>query len=373
MDRARESEIRRDLEKKMVFLVGPRQTGKTWLASRIGESYPKSVYLNHDSGADRRIIERGAWIPDADLVILDEIHKMRGWKNHLKGIWDTRPTGQRFLITGSARLDTIRQTGDSMAGRFFRHRLLPFTPAELVRLGESPSVDRLLERGGFPEPFLAEDSVEAGRWRTLYADGLIQEDIVDFERIANLRAMRLVLTMLRERVGSPVSFSSIARDIGISPNTAAKYTAILESLFIVFLVTPHSRNIARSLLKEPKIYFFDTGFVKGDAGAVFENLVALCLLKDVWARADLDGEECELRYLRTKDGEEVDFCVIRNGEPELFIEVKLSDDAPGRTLRKFRERYGVRSIHLVKDLKNERTESGIEVRRAADWLAALRE
>lgn len=336
----------------MVFLVGPRQSGKTWLARRIAGSFRDSAYLNYDSLDDKRIIEKGAWMPESRLLVLDEIHKMTDWKNRLKGMWDTRPAGQRFLITGSARLDTERQSGESMAGRFVRHRLLPFTPAELTQMGESPSLDRLLERGGFPEPFLAENGTEAERWRSLYVDGLIHEDVPELERIADLRAMRTVLSMLRERVGSPVSFSSVSRDVGVSPNTVMKYVAALESLFIVFLVTPFSRKIGRSLLKEPKIYFFDAGMVRGEPGQAFENLAAL------------EGEDTELHYIRTKDGEEVDFCLTRAGTAELFLEAKLSDDVPSRSLRRFHERHGVPAIQLVKDLKNDR---------AADWLSRLRE
>ncbi len=372
MERIRTKAILRDLEKKMVFLVGPRQSGKTWLARRIGEGFAKTVYLNCDSRPDRTLIERGAWLPDAELLILDELHKMSDWKNKLKGIWDTRPSGQRIMVTGSARLDTWRQSGDSLAGRFFSHRLLPFSPAELSSQNQGPSIERLLDRAGFPEPFLTTDETEARRWRSQYVDGLLREDILDFRNIGDLRSMRLVLEILRERVGSPLSYSSIARDIGVSPNTVIKYVSILEALFIVFLITPYSKNIARSLLKEPKIYFYDIGMVKGDRGLVFENLVALSLLQDVWARNDLEAAAASLHYIRTKDGDEIDFCLARNGEPVALIEAKLADDEPSRPLRKFAARFPVKSIQVVKDLKHEYDSNGIELRRAADWLAELR-
>jgi predicted AAA+ superfamily ATPase len=126
---------------------------------------------------------------------------MEGWKNYLKGIYDTKPAYQQILVTGSARLDAFRQRGDSLAGRFFRHRLNPLSMAEIPDATDR-DMDVLLERGGFPEPFLAESVDDANRWRLQYIDGLIRTDILDFERIHDFRAIQLVFELLRRRVGS---------------------------------------------------------------------------------------------------------------------------------------------------------------------------
>ena len=125
MDRLQTASLLRDLEKKMVFLVGPRQVGKTWLAREIGTRYERTVYLNYDNRADRDVIAKEAWLPGTGLLILDEIHKMKDWQRYLKGIFDTRPPGLRILVTGSARMDVLSRGGESLAGRYFRHRLLP--------------------------------------------------------------------------------------------------------------------------------------------------------------------------------------------------------------------------------------------------------
>ena len=129
MDRAQAKFILRDLERKIVFIVGPRQVGKTWLARSMESYFKRPLYLNYDSVSDREIVEAEAWREATDLLILDELYKMPYWKNYLKGLYDTKPSHLRVLVTGSARLDVFRQSGDSLAGRFFCHHLLPFSPA----------------------------------------------------------------------------------------------------------------------------------------------------------------------------------------------------------------------------------------------------
>jgi len=131
MERYQKRAILRDLNKKMVFLAGPRQAGKTTLAKNIAQEFKDSfVYLNYDRLEDRKIIVKEAWLPSTELIILDEIHKMPKWKNYLKGVYDTKSSHQKILVTGSARLEIFNKVGDSLAGRYFLHRLMPLSPAE---------------------------------------------------------------------------------------------------------------------------------------------------------------------------------------------------------------------------------------------------
>ena len=370
MERAQTSYILNDLKKKMVFIIGPRQVGKTWLAKRVSEQYKNPMYLNYDRFEDSDLIKKEAWPETTDLLIFDEIHKMPEWKNFVKGIFDTKPQSLHLLVTGSARLETFRQSGDSMAGRFFRHRLFPLSYRELPDK-KPDAIDRLIIRGGFPEPFLAKDDIDADRWRQQYIDGLIRTDVLDFERVHDLHTMQTVLELLRRRIGSPVSFNSIAEDVQVSPNTIGRYIEILEALFIVFRITPYSRNIARSLLKEPKIYFYDTGMVIGDEGARFENMIAVSLHKHVCGVSDYLGKQADLKYIRTKDGEEVDFCIIEKDKPLQIVEVKAGGRDFGSSLKKIHSKYGLPAVAVIKTLKREFKEDGIPVMPAAQYLKGL--
>ena len=384
MDRYASARIRIDLTRKIVFLTGPRQVGKTVLAqSLIADTDPGAArYFNYDVQPDRAVLHRQSWLPDTALLVFDELHKMADWKGWLKGVGDGRPAGQRILVTGSARLDTFRKGGDSLAGRFRTIRLHPISVREWLELGPDGNIPapaqseralgQLLERGGFPEPLLADDHAEARRWRQQYLDGLLREDVLEFSRIHELNAMRLLLDLLRRRVGSPLSLASIGQDIGISQPTVRRYIEIFEALFIIFLVRPWHRNIARAVMQQPKAYFYDTGLVHGDDGVLFENLVAAHLLKHVEWQQDAFGRDCGLHYLRTKDGAEVDFAITENDRLAGLVECKWADATLHRALGRFaNENPEVAAVQIVRHLRQPERRGRIDVLPAANWLAGL--
>ncbi len=375
MERYLDPAVRADLASKMVFLSGPRQVGKTTLAKALMAEHPRAQYLNWDVADDRRILLAQTWSPRAPLLVLDEIHKMRDWKTYLKGVFDGRSSGQAILVTGSARLDTFRQSGESLAGRYFALRLHPVSVREWCQVsGASPddALDRLLERGGFPEPFLTDHAADAERWRHQYIEDLVREDIVEFSRVHEIRAMRLFVEMLRERVGSPLSLASLARDLQVSPTTLSKYLEILEALYVVFVVRPYSGNIARALLQTPKVYFFDTGLVSASAGARFENACAAMLLKHAHYLQDVAGRRVTLHYARDKEGREIDFIVCENGEPIGLAECKLADKALTSFLATLAERFPkAGAVQLVRDLRQPEQRGRVAIEPAAGWLAQL--
>jgi len=372
MNRFIQERVKADLGRKMVFITGPRQVGKTCMAKNIAALYKSPQYLNYDNLQDQRIIHEQSWSLKADLLVLDEIHKMKDWKKFLKGVYDGRQEQQAILVTGSARLDTFRQSGESLAGRYFHYRLHPFSVKELAGiLRPEEALERLIRLGGFPEPFLSGSEVEAERWRRQYYTDLIREDILEFGRLHEIRVMRFLLEMLRERVGSPLSYASLAGDLKAAPNTIRRYIEILESLYIVFMVYPFHRNIARAIQKEPKLYFYDTGLVATDATRL-ENAVAVCLKKHVDFLSDTGGIETELCYLRTKEKKEIDFVLAENNKPRTLIEVKTTESTPAPVLSYFQKRIdGVQAIQLVQHLRQPQNAAGIQVVGAAEWLSEL--
>jgi uncharacterized protein len=378
MKRYLEPLVAQDLRKKMVFVTGPRQVGKTTLAQQIGASYQQPLYLNYDSLADRLRIEAGDWNARQDYLVLDEIHSMPNWKQYLKGAFDAKPKAQALLVTGSARLDTFRQAGKSLAGRYFRWRLHPVSVKEhLVQEPDSEQALANLERfGGFPEPLLEATDAARKRWQALYYSDLLREDILEFSRIHEIKAMRQLLELLRTRTGSPLSFDSLGRDLGVAANTARSYVSILEALHIVFLVTPYSHNIARAQVKAAKLYFYDWAYVidtPTHGGAQFENLVASHLLKHVQFQNDGQGKQLELKYVRTSNGKEIDFVIAdENGDALEFIEVKLSDEKPSFAIKQVAQNYPeAKSIQVVRNARNPFVREGVSVEPAAQWLAKL--
>ena len=365
--------IVRDLQRKMVLLSGPRQVGKTFMAKELMKEFKRPQYLNYDNLDDLRIIQERTWRADADFLILDEIHKMRDWKNFLKGIVDTRPSGQAILVTGSARLDTFRQSGESLAGRYFPFHIYPLSVKELTnQFSPAEALAQLNRLGGFPEPFLSGSETEAARWRNQYYSDLVREDILEFSRIQEIRSMRLLLEMLRKRVGSPLSHASLAGDLRIAPNTLRSYLEILENLHIIFLVRPFHSNVARAIQKEPKVYFYDSGYVDGDEGIRLENTVAVSLRKHVDYLQEVMGETNSLHYVRTKDKREVDFALVKQDTLTTLIEVKLSASALAPGLKYLARALGVPSaFQLVQNLRQPQSIDGIHVVQAAEWLSAL--
>jgi len=332
--------ILEDLNKKMVFVGGPRQVGKTTLAKAVlSENFPAGRYMNWDYDEDRQDILQKRWSAENSLLVFDELHKFPRWKAWIKGIYDVSHEAHAFLITGSARLDIYRRGGDSLMGRYHYWRLHPFTLDEIPD-GITPedALKRLMTVGGFPEPFLDGNERNARRWRRERFDRVLREDVRDLEPIRNIQLLGMFLDALRYRVGGLITLSNMASDLQVSPKTAKSWLEVLERMYLVFSVRPYTKNLPRAVLKPPKVYFFDNGDILGDEGARFENLVATSLLKRLHFLEDRDGYRYELRYIRDKEGREVDFAVIKDGRLEELIEVKYSGENVSKHLLYYAER-----------------------------------
>jgi hypothetical protein len=361
-------QIEADLRKKMVFVAGPRQVGKTTMALALRGG--RRAYRNWDVPSDReRILRRE--LPPGELLILDEIHKYRRWRNYLKGLYDDPDRAHRILVTGSARLDLYRFAGDSLQGRYHLLRMHPFTVAELG-LRSADDLGALLRLSGFPEPFFGGSERDARRWSREYRNLLVREEVRSLERIDDLGRLELLMLRLPEIVGSPLSVNALREDLDVSHKTVVRWLDVLERLFAIFRVRPLGAPRMRAVKKMPKHYHFDWSLVAAP-GPRFENLVGSHLLKWVHWQQDTEGRELELRYFRDKDGREVDFVVVEGRRPVLMVESKLGDGDVERGLLALRRRFPdcpAWQVHATGG-KDYQTTEGIRVAPAIALLGSL--
>lgn len=330
--------------RQMVFLMGPRQVGKTTVSLESASQWPKLFYFNWDNPIEKLLfiegpnaIARQAGLDELTeekpILIFDEIHKYGKWKNFLKGFFDVYEKRTKIIVTGSARLNVYKKGGDSLMGRYFYYRIHPLSVAEIVSPTLIPKEIRspasiadddwaaLLEHGGFPEPFIQRSNAFSRRLRDIRKDQLFREDIRDGTRIQELGQLEILAELLRRQAAESMDYQSLAKKVGVSIDTIRRWVEVLKSFYYCFAIQPWSKNITRSLIKEPKLYLWDWSLVD-EEGHRNENLVASHLLKAVHFWTDRGLGEYGLYYLRTKDKREIDFLVTKDKKPWFLVEVK---------------------------------------------------
>mgnify|MGYP001606253920 CR=1 FL=1 len=342
----------------MRFICGPRQSGKTTLAKmKLNEAGTQRLYYLWDLRSVRNRYKANELFFTSDYppqrnaklwVCFDEIHKINGWKNILKGIFDATQEHYQFIVTGSSKLDIFRKAGDSLSGRYFTFQLFPLTLKEAVgrpkieksecgdsldfvlrkmshqAKSEQGALEQLLEYSGFPEPFLSSRAEFQKKWSRDYLDRVIREDIGLLTRIADREKLHDLYQIFPEMIGSPLSENSLAAHLESNPVTIKNYLQKLQDFYLAFKIMPYSRNIKRSLLKASKWYLYDWARIK-DPHKRFENYIAVELNSRLSQWQDLTGTEFALAYLRDKNKRETDFLILKERRPWLMIEVKYSD------------------------------------------------
>lgn len=332
--------------RQMIFLSGPRQAGKTTVSLMAKEFTNQFSYLNWDNLDHRKIVLEGVesvasfagldrLTLEETIIVFDEIHKYSKWKTFLKGFFDTYKEKVKIIVTSSSLLGIYKKGGDSLMGRYFPYRLHQLSIAELQRVelsgkeinepfqSKSNDFEKLLKNGGFPEPFIKNDPRFLNRWKTLRQEQLIREDIRDLSRIQELGQIEILAEILKHQSGQLTNYSSIAKKVNVSSDTIRRWIKTLQSFFYCFTVQPWSKNIPRSLIKEPKIYLWDWINVE-EEGSRVENLVASHLLKAVHFWTDCGFGQYDLWFIRDKEKREVDFLVSQDKKPWFLVEVKLS-------------------------------------------------
>lgn len=359
-----------DLKKKMVFIGGPRQVGKTTFSQSL-EKKDKFSYLNWDIPEHRAQILKSQ-LPKSDLIVFDEIHKYRKWRGYLKGLYDkikfVGDMDPKILVTGSARLDYYRFGGDSLQGRYFYFRLMPFSFHEIGGKNQR-DVESLMKLGGFPEPFLAGSETEARRWSNSYISRLVHEEITSLEEVSDLGSMEKLAYLLPQYIGSPLSINNLRENFQVAHETVARWLDVFERLYLIFRLTPFTGNLVTSVKKERKAYFYNWTFVD-DEGPRFENLIAVHLLKFCLWKEDSEGLPLTLHYTKQKNGPEIDFVVCEKGRPIYFIEAKLGDQEINHRFSYFKAKFPKAQffqIHL-RGKKDYQTPEGFRVCSALTFL-----
>lgn len=389
-------------EKSMVFLAGPRQSGKTTLAHIISKKFTNTLYFNWDIAEHRvRLIENPTFFEavqrkdsSTPLIVFDEIHKYKEWKNYLKGVYDQFHGSYQFLVAGSGRLDIYQKGGDSLAGRYYLFHLGPFTVAELggcnlpirnwlreplkVNMEEKEKLreiwSRLSTLSGFPEPYLSGRTTTYHRWTNAYSQQLIREDIRDLTGIKSIGETELLYLLLPSKVGSPLSVPSLAGDLRASYNSIRNWLSVFERFFLIFSIGPWTHKIARAIQKERKIYLLDSPKIE-DPSARFENMVALELWRAVTSWNDMGYGSFSLHFIKNKEQQEVDFLIAKDRKPFLLVEAKLSDMEASPALKKFQRALNVPAIQLIEESEGYRVFShkgqSLLVAPAYQWLSQL--
>lgn len=389
-------------DKSMIFLAGPRQVGKTTLAQIISRSFKNNLYFSWDIAQHRtRLIENPTFFEAVErkdsstpLIVFDEIHKYKDWKNYLKGIYDQFHDRYQFLISGSGRLDIYQKGGDSLAGRYFLFHLWPFTIAELgkrnVKINEflndplqismrgkselKKIWSQLSELSGFPAPYLSNRLTSYRRWSNNYSLQLIREDIRDLTGIKAVGDVETLYFLLPSKVGSPLSVPSLAGDLQVAYNSVRSWLSAFERFFLVFSISPWTRKIARAIQKERKVYLWDAPLIKEPA-ARFENMVAMELWRAVTVWNDMGYGRFSLHFIKNKEQQEVDFLIANEREPFLLIEAKLSDIQPSAELKKFQLALNIPAVQLTNEGDGYRIlsnrDQSILIAPAYQWLSRL--
>lgn len=354
--------IQKDLKDRMIFIGGPRQVGKTTFALTFlpehTEKHP--AYLNWDNLQTRSHLLKGELPGGQDCIVLDEIHKFAGWRNLVKGFYDTNRSEVSFLITGSARLDYYRKGGDSLQGRYHYYRLHPFSLLELNSNPTKADLESLLKFGGFPEPCLRNEEKFWRRWQKERIQRVIYDDIRDLEHIKEISLLDLLSGELPGRVGSPLSVKKLKELLQVAHETVERWLNIFERMYYCFRISPYGCSKIRSVKKEQKLYLWDWSLVP-ETGPRFENFMASHLLKYCHFIEDTEGFPMDLRFLRDTDKREVDLVVTRENKPLFAVECKTSEKSIHPSLFYFQGRTDIPKFYQVHTGETDYEKDGVRV------------
>jgi predicted AAA+ superfamily ATPase len=298
----------------VVAVTGPRQCGKSTLVRHLLGN-KNLVYLDLERQSDLRKLDEAEWYLQSQkdkIICLDEIHRKPELFQLIRSLTDEWGRKGSFLVLGSASRDLLRQSSESLAGRISYKRLTPFLWSEIKDKG---SLEHYLLRGGFPGSFLANNNDVSMEWKENFISTFIERDLTQWTGSSPVSVHRL-WQMLSHVNGQTINYSALGNSLGLSNTTIKNYMDILQSVYMVDVVTPHLPNTGKRLIKAPKVYISDSGIVTGLLGLKgFDQLSGHPVLGSLWegtVLANLRGHfpGADIRFYRTNHGSELDFLVF---------------------------------------------------------------
>ncbi|MFH1838056.1 MAG: ATP-binding protein [Candidatus Kuenenbacteria bacterium] len=314
----------------VVFLIGPRQSGKTTLVRNI---FPKLDYVSLEDLDTRDFALRdpkGFLASFRKGVILDEVQRVPNIFSYIQTIVDEKNVSGQFILTGSQNILLQENLSQSLSGRVAILKLLPLSFEELKNTQKKiNSIEQYLFNGFYPRIY--DKKITANDWYPNYIQTYIERDVRLIKNIGNLSAFQKFIKMCAGRIGQILNLSSLGNECGISHNTAKSWLSVLESSYIVFLLKPYYKNFNKRLIKMPKLYFYDTGLACSLLGIQNEKQLSTHYLKgglfesfvisEIFKKQFNSGAEPSCYYWRDKSGNEID-CLIEEGGKLLQIEIK---------------------------------------------------
>lgn len=316
-----------------VGLLGPRQAGKTTLALDLAAKRP-SVYLDLESVADlAKLADAERYFADHEdeLVVLDEVHRMPGLFQTLRGVIDRgRRQGKaagRFLLLGSAAIDLLKQSGESLAGRISYLELAPFDALEVPAI----DLDKLWVRGGFPPSFLAAGDAQSLKWRQDFVRTYLEREIPQLGPRIPAETLRRFWTMLAHNQAGLLNAANLARGLGVDGKTVARYLDLLVDLLLVRRLPAWHKNPGKRLVKSPKVMVRDTGLVHVLLGLRNKDeLLGHPVAGQTWESLAIETliaaapEGTDASFYRTGAGAEIDLVLALPNHELWAVEIKRS-------------------------------------------------
>ncbi len=349
------------VDKKIIILLGARQTGKTTLLKKFVQTDSNAVWLNADEAIVQAIFQNftvaafQAFVGNAKMIIIDEAQQIPDIGKKLKQLYDSELDLQ-IIATGSSAFDLKNKTNEPLTGRKWEFNLYPFSFSELALHtsipAEAQQLDKRLIYGSYPEVVV--NSGDEKERLKLLTDSYLYKDVLMWQGLQKPEKIIQLLKVLALQMGSEVKYNELGKQLQLTNDTVEKYIALLEQTFVLFKLPSYNTNLKKELTKGKKIYFFDNGIrnaligdyrplaIRQDVGALWENYI----ISELWKKNSYNNEYGNFYFWRTADQQEVDLVIEKNGTLYTY-EIKWNDKAKATLSKTFSGNYPNHQFSII--------------------------